>query len=289
MEIPIENEDLLDHATKYLPFKIKERELTEEEISVRINYSSKKIKKCFTDTVGKISDIIFKPAGVTNETNCIINILISSSIASILTHIVVQGLIIKEYLDADNQQLMVELLCATCLFFMINLCLFCPCSCLIDKLGIRFCLYLIVLIWYIISFYVEAEFLMTNNFNYFLASLILFLLSLNVATFSLIGSILAEPGYYIAYCFFAPILYLKLKCCYNPREDENARNIYYYDPTKTSEKTCTICHIEFEESNEICICRAHLIHIFHEKCISDWLSEASTCPLCGNSRPAKFY
>jgi len=285
MEIPIENEDLLDHATKYLPFKIKERELTEEEISVRINYSSKKIEKCFTDTVGKISDIIFKPAGVTNETNCIINILISSSIASILTHIVLQGLIIKEYLDADNQQFMVGLLCVTCLFLIINLCLFCPCSCLIDKLELRFGLYFIVVIAYITVFYYEAEFLMTNNFNYFLASLILFLLSLNVPTFSLIGSILVDPAYYIAYCFFAPVLYLKLKCCYNPREDENARNIYYYDSTKTSEKTCTSCYEQFEESDEICICRAHLIHIFHEKCIS----KAPTCPLCGNDQPAKFY
>ena len=285
MEIPIENEDLLDHATKQPPFKIKKRKLTEEEISVRIKDSSKKIKKCFRNTAGKGLDIIPKFAGFTNETNCIIKILILISIASVLAHIVVRGVIVKEYFDTDNQRLMVGLLCVTCLFLVVNFCLLCPCSCLIGKVEVALGFYSIILIPYVIVLFSEAQFLMTNNFNYFLASLILSLLSLNVPGFLLIAFLLSEPAYYIAYCFFAPVLYLKLKCCYNPREDENACNIYYYDSTKTSKKICKICDLDFEESDEIRICRADLTHIFHEKCIS----KAPTCPLCGNDQPAKFY
>ena len=289
MEIAIENEDLLDHATKHLPFKIKERELTKEEISARIKDSSEKVKKCFWNIIKKNVEIFSKFLGLTNETNWIINILISISISSILSHMILRGVIVKEYFDTDNKLLMIGLLCITCLFLVGNFCFSCPCSCLIGKLKLRVYLYALVLGLYVVVFYYEAEFLMTNNFNYFLASLILFLLSVNAPGFLLYSSGFVPIAYYIAYCFFAPILYLKLKCCYNPREDENARNTYYYDPTKTSERTCTICYKDFEESDEICICRAHLIHIFHEKCISNELSKAPTCPLCANNQPAKFY
>jgi len=293
METPIENEDqdedLLDDATKYLPFRIKERKLKGEEISVRIKASSKNIKKCFRETSTKSFDIVYKFAEVKNKTNWITRILISISIVSILAHIGVQGVIVKEYFDTDNKRVMIGSLCITCLFLVINFCLFCPCSCLIDKLDLRVGLYTLLLLVYVVIFCFEAHFLMTNDFNYFLASLILFLLSVNVPGFLVIGSFLIDPAYYVAYLFFMPVLYLNLKCCYNPREDEGVRNIYYYDPTKTSKKACTECKVDFEKSDEICICRAHRLHIFHERCISGWLSRKSYCPLCANNQPAKFY
>jgi len=285
MEVVIED----GYAPNHPPFKIKKIELTEEEISARVKDSSEKVKKCFWDIIAKCYQIILKFAGVTNEINYVVRILISISIVSMLAHIGVQGAIVKKYFNTDNQQSMINLLCFVCLFFMVNLCFLCPWLSPIERIELRFLLYGVVLQVYVAIFCSPAHFLRINDFNYFIASLILFLLSVNVLGVVVICTILLSLAYYIAYCFSKPIFYLKLKCCYNPKRDENAYNIYYYDPRKTSEKTCTICLVDFEESNEIRICRTHLIHIFHEKCISDWLSTASTCPLCGGDQPAKFH
>lgn len=47
---------------------------------------------------------------------------------------------------------------------------------------------------------------------------------------------------------------------------------------KEDEKVCSICLLDFEENQEISISECK--HIFHEKCIDNWLKIKRKCPLC---------
>ena len=47
-----------------------------------------------------------------------------------------------------------------------------------------------------------------------------------------------------------------------------------------SEETCRICLFEYEDADELCTLPCS--HIFHKRCIREWLSGSSTaCPLDG--------
>ena len=43
---------------------------------------------------------------------------------------------------------------------------------------------------------------------------------------------------------------------------------------------CVICMCEFEDSDQIAELRCDSRHIFHTKCIEDWLKNNDTCPNC---------
>ena len=52
------------------------------------------------------------------------------------------------------------------------------------------------------------------------------------------------------------------------------------EKAKESSKTCTICLCEFEVGESVCALPCDDSHIFHTKCIEQWLETNSVCPVC---------
>jgi len=63
----------------------------------------------------------------------------------------------------------------------------------------------------------------------------------------------------------------------------NFLKIYYKDYCKTKKKkvndTCAIC-LEKYINNEVIVEFSCQSHIFHEKCLYEWLQKSEICPLC---------
>jgi len=51
------------------------------------------------------------------------------------------------------------------------------------------------------------------------------------------------------------------------------------DALEGEEAMCTICQMDYEEGNQLAIMPA-CAHAFHEECISTWLKDKATCPVC---------
>ena len=45
-------------------------------------------------------------------------------------------------------------------------------------------------------------------------------------------------------------------------------------------KQCSICFEDYAENDTVVILPCDTRHIFHDSCISEWLKEKDTCPLC---------
>jgi len=275
---------------------VRRRELTKEELSERVENLSQKATrflKCIVDEGDKVIKPFVKDPDQRDDS---VKCLICFSIRSTIAHMIIQGGIMSKYVDDEIFGLMTAFLCAICAFTLFNFCLISPCSsflgkpsCLVKELESRLTPYFILLCVYLGLFYNVADFLRKNDSGHFIASLVVFFLSVNVhgmAVF-LIGIVYLIYG--ILYCCCKFILYLTLNFCCNSKEVETNPTIYLYDPSKTEEKTCTICYQEYEKLDQIRVCKIHLAHIFHEKCISDWLLRNPSCPLCGGNQRAIFH
>ena len=55
-----------------------------------------------------------------------------------------------------------------------------------------------------------------------------------------------------------------------------------FDPTvHVYESTCAICLQEFEKDDKISQLECHYKHIFHTKCIDNWIKKLhNSCPVC---------
>ena len=60
----------------------------------------------------------------------------------------------------------------------------------------------------------------------------------------------------------------------------NEREYTESERTKESSKTCAICLCEFEVGENVCALPCDDGHIFHTKCIEQWLETNSMCPVC---------
>ncbi len=60
----------------------------------------------------------------------------------------------------------------------------------------------------------------------------------------------------------------------------NEREYTESEKAKESSKTCTICLCEFEVDEKVCGLPCDNGHIFHTKCIEQWLETNSVCPVC---------
>lgn len=97
---------------------------------------------------------------------------------------------------------------------------------------------------------------------------------------------------YIPLLIVGGIIYLiYLACCNNmckkPKPDEVDNlvyppncSVYYYDQNKTIVTQCIICLSDFKQKTYVCVGRCHIKHIFHAKCLNDWLKSKQTCPIC---------
>ena len=290
-------------ATESPPFKkaqishkypVRMRELTTKEVSVRIKNSSDRVSEFFENIIEKSYDIILEFTKPWSESNSIIRFIAYCAIISTLAHIIYQIVIANKYsyesgAELVGAELMTVFVYVICIFSLINFCLTFPCFCFVRRIKVGLIFYFIALCVYLGYFCSVAHFLRKRNLNQFRFSLVLFFCCVSVHGIVVLLTSVVYLIYGIIYWCNKLILYLTLKCCYNPEEDDSHYTIYLYDSTKTQEKACTICLQEYMESDEIRICKTHLIHIFHESCISSWLSSNSTCPLCGNNLPAKFH
>jgi len=279
----------IDCATGSPSFKKSTIKLTTEEISERAEDLFNNISGFLDRFIRKGIKLIGEFAEYSDKRNRSIKYFIYSSIISTVTHIILQGIIMSKYVHEDIFRSMTAFLCVICVFTLFNFCLTCPCSSVLKKSKERLALYSISLCMYLKFFCDVASFLRKNDYVYFLGSLILFFSCASIHGIVAILTGVAFLIYGILYWSCRPILYLSITCCCNSKEVETKPTIYLYDSSKTNEKHCGICLQDYKKSEKIRVCKVHLTHIFHEDCISEWVSTKPTCPLCGDGQPAIFH
>eukprot|EP00826_Nyctotherus_ovalis_P049780 TRINITY_DN6038_c0_g4_i1.p1 TRINITY_DN6038_c0_g4~~TRINITY_DN6038_c0_g4_i1.p1 ORF type:complete len:284 (+),score=58.06 TRINITY_DN6038_c0_g4_i1:109-960(+) len=63
-------------------------------------------------------------------------------------------------------------------------------------------------------------------------------------------------------------------------------NSYFYNSSMRQTKSCTICLGDYKDKDLVCIATCYATHIFHERCIVEWVVKHPLCPIC--RAPAKF-
>jgi len=275
---------------------VRRRELTRYEIPRHIEDLSQEATRFLKYILDKGVDLIKEFTKDPDERKNSIMCLVYLSITSTVAHIIIQGGIMSKYVYEDIFGLMTAFLCMICLFAFFNFCLISPFSsllgkpsCLVENLKRRLVFYFISLSLYLGLLYDVASFLRKNDSDHFIGSLIISSLCINVhGILVLLTSVVYFIHKILYWCCMILLFFITHFCC-NSEEVKTNPTIYLYDPSKTEEKTCTICLQEYKKLDEIRICKAHHIHIFHEKCISDCLLRRPICPLCNNNQPARFH
>ena len=89
-----------------------------------------------------------------------------------------------------------------------------------------------------------------------------------------------ETGFHMKTCWHS------LYCCWSLK-DTTAKIIEYYDKinliTHKMAKSyfteqCVICQEEFTEQLQVCLLQCQ--HVYHVKCLTEWLTQQNKCPLC---------
>lgn len=89
-----------------------------------------------------------------------------------------------------------------------------------------------------------------------------------------------ETGFHMKTCWHS------LYCCWSLK-DTTAKIIEYYDKinliTHKMAKSyfteqCVICQEEFTEQLQVCLLQCQ--HVYHVKCLTEWLMQQNKCPLC---------
>ena len=89
-----------------------------------------------------------------------------------------------------------------------------------------------------------------------------------------------ETGFHMKICWHS------LYCCWSLK-DTTAKIIEYYDKinliTHKMAKSyfteqCVICQEEFTEQLQVCLLQCQ--HVYHVKCLTEWLMQQNKCPLC---------
>lgn len=89
-----------------------------------------------------------------------------------------------------------------------------------------------------------------------------------------------ETGFHMKTCWHS------LYCCWSLK-DTTAKIIEYYDKinliTHKMAKSyfteqCVICQEEFTEQFQVCLLQCQ--HVYHVKCLTEWLMQQNKCPLC---------
>lgn len=272
------------------------RELKRDEIPGHIENLSRKATRFLKYILDKCTDLIEEFTKDSNRRKDTIMCFVYLSITSTVAHIIIQGGIMSKYVDDEIFGLMTAFLCVICVFAFFNFCLISPFSsllgkpsCLVENLKRRLVFYFISLSLYLGLLYDVASFLRKNDSDHFIASLVVFFLSVNIHGMVLFVACIVSLVYRILYWCCKFILYLTLKFCCNTKEVEIYLTIYSYDPSKTNKETCTICRKECERSDQICVCKIDLAHIFHENCIFKHFFENLNCPRCGGNQDANFH
>ena len=82
---------------------------------------------------------------------------------------------------------------------------------------------------------------------------------------------------------FSELLYRLIFCKWKSKKKNMSSidyNTYYYDSKKTDNKICSICLNDFIQEDLVCVFKCYKDHIYHEKCITEWLQQNPVCPMC---------
>jgi hypothetical protein len=58
----------------------------------------------------------------------------------------------------------------------------------------------------------------------------------------------------------------------------NFDSIKYKKLSEDHDKECSICLINFEDDNDVCLTQCN--HLFHNNCITEWSRYKKDCPIC---------
>lgn len=262
------------------------RVLDSEEISFRVDRSSAKLSRCFRKVLASVYDVISEFAEASSGENQVAKKLMWSSIAAAFAHGMLQGWIAEEHRGKNVNFMMDGLFYCICVFFVFDCFFIYPCCCFKDHTNVRLMLYFVSLLFYLVFSCVVADYLREHHIFFCIGSSIIFALSASLLGVVVLFYFFIWLMYVPAYWTGRLVVYLRLKCCY--REDKHERHsLYYYDAKNTIVTSCTICFDDFKKQDLVRLCKTHISHIFHEKCISEWVARKATCPLC--NLPANFH
>lgn len=116
---------------------------------------------------------------------------------------------------------------------------------------------------------------------YALTVFILFITWLIIAILESIFGSIVRIVYYIFYYTCCKDVCIKedSQAAYDKDRPQGC-SLYYYDKNKTTVSQCSICLCDFKPRARICVGICHATHIFHAKCLNDWLKNRSSCPIC---------
>lgn len=55
---------------------------------------------------------------------------------------------------------------------------------------------------------------------------------------------------------------------------------YSYKESKNLANECVICLADYNSGDTVCLSKCERTHIFHEKCITEWITINAICPIC---------
>eukprot|EP00826_Nyctotherus_ovalis_P065082 TRINITY_DN9558_c0_g4_i2.p1 TRINITY_DN9558_c0_g4~~TRINITY_DN9558_c0_g4_i2.p1 ORF type:complete len:293 (+),score=43.83 TRINITY_DN9558_c0_g4_i2:227-1105(+) len=143
------------------------------------------------------------------------------------------------------------------------------------------CLHVIIILNYLGVGFTAMACMYKSHRTYFILVLLLTILSMGLAGIHSVAWILL----FLVFLFFQFVeLVVRALLCqlYSRRRENDYASYfpYYYDPAKTSNKTCSICLIDFVERDFICVFKCYSEHILHENCALEWLYVNPICPMC---------
>ena len=214
-------------------------------------------------------------------------VIVTLSILFNLVQINFEAFLVYQYRDQYGVGLLVGLLIVTLIYLIILLINFfgqyrsvAELRCLLILYALSFVLYFGLTISAICYMNASAKI-------YSIILFFLFLFSINVPGIFLSIGIIALLFFSIL--FLVEMLLRKLAVVCKKEEGIGMFSYYtyLYDGTKTLIKNCTICLQIFNDNDLICIAKCHPSHMFHEKCIAEWMKSSTICSICRS--PANFY
>ena len=121
---------------------------------------------------------------------------------------------------------------------------------------------------------------LTDQHKHLIAYTVIFVLSLGLVGIYSMLCLLMFILYFFMEFFELMIRLLTCKLSDDKKKTTLFYQTYAFDNTKPLAKSCAICLTDFADKESICLSRCQQLHVFHEKCISEWLERNPICPMC---------
>lgn len=143
------------------------------------------------------------------------------------------------------------------------------------------CLHVMVILNYLGISITAMTYMYESRRTYFILVLLLALLSMGLAGLHSVVWIFLFLVFLVFQLLELVVRALFCQLYSRKRQNNHIAYVpYYYQSPKTSNKTCSICLIDFVERDFICVFKCYDEHILHEKCALEWLYVNPICPIC---------